>query len=574
MNFSNTHSSNSESILAEEGPDYGCIELARNPEWLYFQVKRPGDLEFFISQTSNSDGTGEEEDVDFIVWGPFSEHLPSKIENLTTDKIIDCSYQNFSEENVYIQNAKQGQIYIFLVLNYSNKPGFISIQQQNVEASNAGSTDCSVLDGILGANKSVCGESSYTLDATSPGATSYSWFKFNLGSHDFEKITSENSSDLVVTNGGIYRVVVDNGAGKASIEDEVKVQFTKPPIIKESEEGYTVCFTNIPSLDLTSKTEELLSANSSPDNKIVLYYRSSEDVIGENYIINTTDFESNKESVIYANILDLKGGCYSDTVAIPVTYLQWPKAVFLDSQDVCVNSEGRLVNPLELSADLGIRFNYSWSNTSNIISENATILINEVSTDPNYVVTLIDTVTGCSKSYSTKINYHTEPQDLSISIDRAKFGNDWDISVEGLSYPNRESTYVYSLDGGTYSAKNQFKNISKGKHILRAKEINGCGSVISKEFTVIGYASFFTPNGDTYNDFWQVTTDDDYKISNILIFNRYGQFLTKIDPEGEGWDGNLNGKQMPQDTYWFRLNYIDPISGKESEFMGYFALKR
>lgn len=574
MTFQNTHSGNDGEIFAQEGADYNCIQLARNPEWFYFQVKQPGEMEFFISQTENADGTGEQEDVDFIVWGPFSEHIPEEIEKLTQDKIIDCSYQVFSEENVNIQNAKQGEIYIFLVLNYSDKEGFISIEQQNMGESGAGSTDCSVLDGILGGNQSICGVNSYTLDATSPDAVAYTWLKLNQNTRNFEKINGENNSELIVKNDGVYKVQVENGPGKPTIEDEVKIQFIKPPSITQPAKGYSVCFQNNPSLDLTSKTAELLSENSSLVNKEVFFYKNSQDVANKNYILNPSNFQLNQESIIYANILGLEGGCYSETIEIPIEYLEWPEQLLVASQDICITKEGQFLTPFQLSVDLGNRFAYKWENNNQVIAETPSLTITEISTDANYKVTIYDSQTGCSINYTTQLFYHTQPKAIEIALDRTDFGKNWDVSVSGVPYLGSESTFIYSLDGQPFTSESEFKNLSKGNHIIRAKEINGCGEIVAKEFTVVGYPSFFTPNGDGYNDFWTITSTVYYQISAILIFDRYGQFLIKIKPDDEGWNGIINGKQMPESEYWFRLNYINPASGKQAQFKGHFSLQR
>ncbi|WP_336246339.1 T9SS type B sorting domain-containing protein [Mangrovimonas futianensis] len=55
----------------------------------------------------------------------------------------------------------------------------------------------------------------------------------------------------------------------------------------------------------------------------------------------------------------------------------------------------------------------------------------------------------------------------------------------------------------------------------------------------------------------------------MLIFNRYGKLITKIDPLGMGWDGTLNGEPLPTDDYWFFITLQD---GRI--FKSHFTLKR
>src|SRR5690606_41751097 len=62
-----------------------------------------------------------------------------------------------------------------------------------------------------------------------------------------------------------------------------------------------------------------------------------------------------------------------------------------------------------------------------------------------------------------------------------------------------------------------------GTHTITAREVNGCGSVTSSPFRLIGYPRFFTPNGDGYNDTWNVVNDESLTISKVIIFDRYGR---------------------------------------------------
>ena len=85
------------------------------------------------------------------------------------------------------------------------------------------------------------------------------------------------------------------------------------------------------------------------------------------------------------------------------------------------------------------------------------------------------------------------------------------------------------------------------------------------------FPKFFTPNGDPYNERWQV-----YGVNlefnqgiNIKIFNRYGKLITQFDNESAGWDGTLNGQALPSDDYWFTVTLLDGRT-----FTGHFALKR
>jgi len=88
--------------------------------------------------------------------------------------------------------------------------------------------------------------------------------------------------------------------------------------------------------------------------------------------------------------------------------------------------------------------------------------------------------------------------------------------------------------------------------------INGdCFNQTQFTITIIDkfiYPHFFTPNGDDYNDTWEIQSQ---KLVNdrtpVYIYNRFGKLLAVIQAGQKGWDGTYNGKLMPADDYWFTI---------------------
>lgn len=100
-----------------------------------------------------------------------------------------------------------------------------------------------------------------------------------------------------------------------------------------------------------------------------------------------------------------------------------------------------------------------------------------------------------------------------------------------------------------------------------------CAEVFSIEIKTVNYPRFFTPNGDSYNDYWNISGMKHSSNAKIVIFDRYGKILTAINPQGPGWDGTYNGHLMPSTDYWFVLTYQDN-EGLQREIKSHFALKR
>jgi gliding motility-associated-like protein len=148
------------------------------------------------------------------------------------------------------------------------------------------------------------------------------------------------------------------------------------------------------------------------------------------------------------------------------------------------------------------------------------------------------------------------------------FNNDGSVTIVILQ---GTASYEYQLDNGAFQSSNVFSKISAGTHIINIIDTNGCTN-LSKEFVLLGYPKFFTPNGDGYNDSWNIIGLDPQSNPVINIFDRYGKLLKQIDSTVLGWDGTYNGHPLPSTDYWFKLNYTE--EGIAKEFKSHFSLKR
>lgn len=127
-----------------------------------------------------------------------------------------------------------------------------------------------------------------------------------------------------------------------------------------------------------------------------------------------------------------------------------------------------------------------------------------------------------------------------------------------------EGDFEYSIDGINFFRKNRFSNLSGGEYMVFAKEINGCKSLIDS-IVILDFMGVFTPNSDGFNDSWNIKgfEGENYE---IYIHDRYGKLLKILDPNDKGWDGVYNGKTMPSDDYWFKIQmengkiYVDHFS--------------
>jgi gliding motility-associated-like protein len=152
------------------------------------------------------------------------------------------------------------------------------------------------------------------------------------------------------------------------------------------------------------------------------------------------------------------------------------------------------------------------------------------------------------------------------------FSDSQSITVKAIPSIGNGSNFLYALDGGSPQTSPIFKDVDPGNHEISVVDANGCGETIPIPIHLINSPKFFTPNGDGYNDSWNIAGFPTPNNTTVMIFDRYGKLLKQISVNGNGWDGNYNGNPLPADDYWFSISYSE--NGTTKEFRSHFSLKR
>ncbi|MBL6663581.1 MAG: gliding motility-associated C-terminal domain-containing protein [Flavobacteriales bacterium] len=77
----------------------------------------------------------------------------------------------------------------------------------------------------------------------------------------------------------------------------------------------------------------------------------------------------------------------------------------------------------------------------------------------------------------------------------------------------------------------------------------------------VGMNEGFSPNGDGYNDTWEISYLNQYESSKIEIFNRWGASLWSSSyPSIENWDGKFNGSDLPVGTYYYIITFDSSLN--------------
>lgn len=147
--------------------------------------------------------------------------------------------------------------------------------------------------------------------------------------------------------------------------------------------------------------------------------------------------------------------------------------------------------------------------------------------------------------------------------------SDWTLDENTVTvHAEGAGNYEYSLDGLNYQTEDTFRGLATGVYQVFVRDADGCGQD-SKEVVLLNYPNFFTPNGDGYHDKWRIEYAVKEPHMQIYIFDRYGKVITSFGAMSEGWDGKLNGIDLPSTDYWFVVTRED---GRELK--GHFSMLR
>ena len=188
----------------------------------------------------------------------------------------------------------------------------------------------------------------------------------------------------------------------------------------------------------------------------------------------------------------------------------------------------------------------------------------------NYSVIATNIATGCVSSSVFATVTSSVPATSISAVGSFAFDQNASITVTALD-PN--PNYQYALDYGSLQFSNIFTNVNPGSHLVTVTDTNGCTNLSTSVF-IIGYPTYFTPNSDGFNDYWNVIGLENQPTATIFIFDRYGKLLKQISSKSLGWDGTYLGAQLPSSDYWFTIEYIEPLTTDVKVFKSHFSLKR
>lgn len=506
---------------AINGPNYGCLTFTPNAIWYYMQIGTAGTLQMSLVQSSAGSS-----DIDFAMWGPFTDLATGCLQVLGGVAPIQCSYSTFASETLGIglpggsnqigqgastpPPAQVGEVYIVILTNYGNSPGTISFNQTG----GTGSADCSILYCNLETSNSgpVCAGKPFQVIATNDTAQYYLWEgPFGLTSNSPTPTFTINQPGDYTFNVTSY-IGTDTCTGTTTVTIWPSVYDTS---YAEICQGETFDFLG----DLLYEQGQY--------NKVFSNTSGCDSILTLNLVVNPLP---NVQVPEFRKVEICEGGIVSFGLTNPeanISY-QWVR----NGQDIPGETGDQITTDIPGTYHVKAESAKGCKATS----KNFTLVVN-----PNPNATIVrsegeipcafDTIT-LTAEYNANYNYYWSPEKPFKAITGTQTNK-----VKGI-FINPETAVELTV-------VNEFG--CTGSDAMVVRTIPCCEVFVPNAFS---------PNNDNVNDYFKPVLERGQILTVMRIFDRYGKMVYDNTSPKLGWDGNYpNGSPANPDAYMYYIQY-------------------
>ncbi|TBX68337.1 T9SS type B sorting domain-containing protein [Flavobacterium silvisoli] len=302
--------------------------------------------------------------------------------------------------------------------------------------------------------------------------------------------------------------------------------------------------------DLSLQTATILGLQTLSDFSVSYHATAADANSGINPLNTSFSNTVNPQTIVVRVENKLNATCFA-TTSFQLQVKAEPILNLNDSYTICDGSSKTISAPAGFSS-------YTWSNGD---SSSSTV----ITAAGNYYLTVTKDYGTIICSTTTHFVVNNSNPATITNIDVKDWTDNENIITVGYT---GDGDYEFSIDGIHYQDSSVFSGLSSGEYTVYVNDKKGCGYT-TKAVYLLMYPKFFTPNGDGVHDEWRVKLSEMEPNMELLIFDRYGKIITGFKGKSIGWDGTLNGRQLPADDYWFVVKRQSGILLK-----GHFSLLR
>ncbi len=267
-------------------------------------------------------------------------------------------------------------------------------------------------------------------------------------------------------------------------------------------------------------------------------------------------------------------GCVHDTTIVIDMIHPQPKADFsINKPGICI---GENVTFTDLSDGKDGTVNqWSWSLGDGGVRTTQNVTYTYGTANTFNVSLFIVNSQGCNSDTVTKqFTVHPYPvvnagpdrvvlEGGSVILQPIVTGND-------LQYLWTPNLYMNDNRSGAPTVSNVLADITYTLTVTARGACTASDMVFVKLLKAPKIPNTFTPNGDGINDVWAIDYLNTYPDNRVQVFTRTGQLVFESRGYGTPWNGKLNGKALPFDTYYY---IIEPNNGRKP-MTGYVTIVR
>lgn len=316
--------------------------------------------------------------------------------------------------------------------------------------------------------------------------------------------------------------------------------------------------------------ENLLSFFSTSQPLVVTFYENESDALAEiNAITNITNYRNvtPNSQILWARIdSELNNDCFGVGPFIELIVNPLPDTNLGPDFVLCIDPVTGLGSQIvDATPVTSGNYSYQWTPTN----PNGNSPLFNITSGGTFSVIVTNTDTNCVNFDSITTTFSSEPETFEANLITPAFSSGL-ATIEAIA-TGGFGIYEYSIDAINWQSSPIFSDLQNGSYIVYVRDIQGCGILFSEELQTITYPNYFTPNGDGYNDYWNIRLPNEYE-GLISIYDRYGKLIKQLSAQGQGWDGTFNGNLLPSTDYWFKVEYFE--NNQRKEFKSHFSLKR